>query len=828
MALQIWLPLNGNLHNQGLMTLPSPSYNTSSFINNGKIGKGISGTIHYHLSSEFITNEWSIAAWILFPDTYAEYNNIILCKNTEGSEDSQFYLSIVSNTYINIGRGSSGGLHYTLSGGFQSGTWYHCAATFDGTTTSLYLNGNLVNSGNIGSYKEAKNFCINGRATNTGGTASMGGCMKENDVRVYDHCLSPKEVKEISKCLVMHYKLDDPYMEGTINLFAGRTDFSDTTKWHKLQQNSIIPSVNSDGDMVLYGYETTGNHQSYIVSNNGGYIDISPETTYTLSLYVKYSSINAYLNMYFYEKDSSNANVKTNYQRMGCTADEVGKWVLRIFTLTTQSTTAKMYAELNCLNCPADDSIVLKNHTIQLEAKDHATPYTPSTRVSSIVYDCSGYGIDGTITGSLTIDSNSPRYNKNTKFGGHNCYFLAKNPFYNNVQPCTFAFWFKPNASNQTYNTIISNTSPHNGFWISANTEGRGCWSYNNSTYIHGNSGALTNGQWYHMVWQYKGNNQYQWYLNGNAITTTVSGTEKPPTFSEYLNVGGCQCADSATSSNRYDQYGNMSDLRIYATVLSVDDIKELYNTSAYIYNNGTVASFELTENCVNIAIDVEKARISKVWGNGLSSFTQSNCSCTLTDNGYRIYRPANKTVSEDGNTMWGGLVIDNTDNRFGFQKEHTYMLQFEVKGQTSNNIWNPHWSNSVGWEGGGLIPNPSNVLTANPITENYNSSDWKTFTYKWTISDDVYKVCTSSYSSFVQGNSYISYKGFIYGFIYKDTGSFGTDLYIKNIRMFDVTSNQNIQIMKSGIINSINFVEENLIAEISPGGLVANQLIEI
>ena len=41
-----------------------------------------------------------------------------------------------------------------------------------------------------------------------------------NDFRIYDHCLSPKEVKEIAKGLVLHYPLNDRYIENTTNLFG--------------------------------------------------------------------------------------------------------------------------------------------------------------------------------------------------------------------------------------------------------------------------------------------------------------------------------------------------------------------------------------------------------------------------------------------------------------------------------------------------------------------------------------------------------------------------------------------------------------------------------
>jgi hypothetical protein len=39
-----------------------------------------------------------------------------------------------------------------------------------------------------------------------------------------------------------------------------------------------------------------------------------------------------------------------------------------------------------------------------------------------------------------------------------------------------------------------------------------------------------------------------------------------------------------------------MSDFRIYATSLSAEDVKELYNTSTIICDNGTVMAYSLEE----------------------------------------------------------------------------------------------------------------------------------------------------------------------------------------------------------------------------------------
>ena len=206
-----------------------------------------------------------------------------------------------------------------------------------------------------------------------------------------------------------------------------------------------------------------------------------------------------------------------------------------------------------------------------------------------------------------------------------------------------------------------------------------------------------------------------------------------------------------------------------------------------------------------NLAYEVNMNIINKKMANPLSSYTQSNCQVSLTDDGYRIYRPPNKNPTNDGNTMWGGFVM-----RFyepPFTKGHRYVVQFETKGQTSNAPSDIYWTNLAGWGGGGLQPAPSDVVIKN-IGANFNSQEWTTISYTWTINDDVYKTCTSSYSSFVQGTVYPSYRDFKWGFGYTDTGTLGTDIYIKNVRMYDLTTASQIDIKKTGVIEAGSFWE--------------------
>ena len=182
----------------------------------------------------------------------------------------------------------------------------------------------------------------------------------------------------------------------------------------------------------------------------------------------------------------------------------------------------------------------------------------------------------------------------------------------------------------------------------------------------------------------------------------------------------------------------------------------------------------------------------------------------------YEYYR-INYNQTDNGNTMWGGIRLANTynggkhiyttdDNIMGLIKGHTYIITFKAKGKSSKGSTNLGWSNQMGWGGGGLQPTPSNV-EYDVIPNNFDGE--KICWYKWTINDDVVKTCTTSYSYAIAGNQYLSYADFAFGWVYQDTGAMGTDIYITDLQMYDITNIPQQSILKNGILNFQAFHED-------------------
>jgi len=210
MALQVWLPLNGTLENKGLSNV-TVTNSGATVDNNGKIGKcynfgnGNASSKGISINNNFVnigTNR-SICAWVRPKGNHYHYSGAIVSSGNWNNSSWTFCLKSDNTGFTGFDRGYKN--YYSEN--IPINTWTHLCVTVEGNVTKFYKNGVYLGMQSRGTTfsSDAANTMI-GRETYASGYFSFNGDI--NDVRIYDHCLSPKEVKEISKGLILHYKLD--------------------------------------------------------------------------------------------------------------------------------------------------------------------------------------------------------------------------------------------------------------------------------------------------------------------------------------------------------------------------------------------------------------------------------------------------------------------------------------------------------------------------------------------------------------------------------------------------------------------------------------------
>jgi len=139
---------------------------------------------------------------------------------------------------------------------FYLNTWYHVVLTSGNGAMRAYVNGELIGDSYAAftpNSLEQNWICIgNGTYTNV---FNFYGQM--NDVRIYDHCLSAKEVHEIAKGLILHYKLDDNYNSATNLITNGFGELGNTNWSNSYISTTEIPSNDPNIKASFYGNNTT-------------------------------------------------------------------------------------------------------------------------------------------------------------------------------------------------------------------------------------------------------------------------------------------------------------------------------------------------------------------------------------------------------------------------------------------------------------------------------------------------------------------------------------------------------------------------------------------
>ena len=586
MALRVWLPLNGTLENKGISDI-TVTNNGATVDNNGKIGKCYKNTGTTYCTAPIdikVNSPFSLCFWYRI-DTWVSWGTAITL-NTSGKED---YIGMcphsngtqIGTNWYEIRNGTSTAIFDSYhSNTITVGTWNHIAITFDGSTKiKTYINGILVSDGTVRT-TPLTNF--NQLTLFKRSTTSTYGKNSLNDVRVYDNCLSQKEVKEISQGLVLHYKLDgwsggvgENLALDTANKINTSTAATKTvTLDYGLQSNfSLIrgKKITISADIILENAVSTATSGSKRVG-------FEPA--------IKYSDNTTQYMGYWIGLDSTPKTSSGRYST----------------TVTVQNKDFQSIAQNGTyIQGLTSGTATIKN--IKVELGDEATPWSPAPQDLGIdtakITDSSGYGNDGTVTGTLSTESDSDRYEISTHYPGSSYTDTGSGTFnWFDFSQCTLSAWIKPTASVSGWSGSIgvqhNQNAGHKGFTITDYANNFRVVTVNGSYTTIDSGKPLTVGEWHHCAAVLNGTNLKMYYDGVMVKESTISWGSAAIATDMRFATG----VDFPGSDETF--IGNYSDVRMYCTALSAEDILDLYHTSANIDNEKRLHSFEFVEDDCN------------------------------------------------------------------------------------------------------------------------------------------------------------------------------------------------------------------------------------
>lgn len=592
MALLVWFPLNGNIENKGLSNVSSYSGSTPVY-SAGKIGQcleGSSGEIAFHfddvdlIENVCLNKKYTMMTW--------------LKNNAASSGVSRWVFRIGNGTGTSRGlweNNSSTTRHWAFNGsGVNCSTsidctqgWHHICFTVNGTNVTLYVDGIKQ-----GSATDSTTLPTENTITFNSYRDSL------NDFRLYDEVLSDKQIKEIAKGLCAHYKLEGVGANANLatNSFttspSGFYDYTSKASAFRTTDNEVCTSVytvNFPEDSATYS-----NYNLYVQVPRDSSAAVQDGKTYTLSFKVKASkNLENYKFLYEYNNSTITTNVGTEWQKIILTGIANNQYSALYICHGGQSNRIKI------------NGGSLSIAEVKLELGDKATPYIPHFAENeytelgydkALTTDVSGFGYDGTVTGELTFDSDSPRYMGSTKFNGSSYITTAPGSLaWCNFDNLTISAWMKPTVKpgGWTGSIGIQQDGGTNGkvFSISNYAGNFSVHTDNGSGWVTTQSEALSLNQWSHCVATLTDGTNLKMYINGELVKTATINYNTATVLSDTKIAIG---VDLPGDDEKYTGY--YSDARFYCTALSAEDILKLYEISGIIDNKGNTYSYEFIE----------------------------------------------------------------------------------------------------------------------------------------------------------------------------------------------------------------------------------------
>ena len=569
MALQVWLPLNEDLHNQGLMqNLKIANIQSGCNINTtGKIGKCYTNTGTTNAVAtpcSFSATAFSICAWVRFDTRLNQWQR---CFGLTGNNGERIGFGTEHTNGTSLGFHFGKNINNTSTTVFDiyldnisAGVWNHFAMCYDSIKYYIYQNGILMKSGNAQSTNiscDITNLYLFGGLSNYYSKSSL------NDLRIYDNCLSAEEVAEIAKGLVLHYPLNN-------NGFGNE---------------NLIANSKQGGS---WGYASSGYDRYAPIT-----LVVPDKDVYTLSFEAKSTVNGDKMRTHYYSPNTTTTCISS--QGITKTASDgnmdftlTTTWAKYWVTYHQSATTAVKH-----VICPrlmegqGTGTVSVRN--VKFEEGSVATSWSPAKTDAlyttmkvndSIEHDISGYGNDGTITGTLETIGSGPKGTA-TKFGEYQSpqiYVSDPTSLIPELTSCTLSWWEKCTDSGAKSLPFVGQDG---NYYIAAGSATTRLYDQNIGTPTVYRDGIATTGQTMSGKSVYHPNIFHTYNEWHHFVYTNVD-------FSTWTKFR-INSYDTTWPVNAY-----LSDVRIYATPLTADQVAQLYKDSMVVDSSGNITPRDL------------------------------------------------------------------------------------------------------------------------------------------------------------------------------------------------------------------------------------------
>lgn len=623
MALKAWYTFNNNYNNQGcgnaeLTVVTAPTYV------NGKMGKALNqGAFKWtaEQTAQILNNKaLTICFWVYIDlDTGSTSNRAMFFGNDPmssagGRQFSLFNYSTSNDLHWSWQNYINGAYSMVTSGIVKdvipSRTWTHIAVTYENPNGTIYING--VQQQTFSGIYNTDSFAFETQVIHD------SQYHRFNDYRIYDECLSSKQIKEISKGLCAHYKLEgvgaNPNLLYPSSLMTNLSNYS-TKNWSIGTINNVTSSSwTSEGYSVTTPGNQTGNpNNGRMISVENANTLIPAGTKVTFSIDIKGAATTArirgfyqgtgtafYSNFVPINEDTTATDTEWHRYYGTFTMPNVGTADTRLFIALSQGydeVTTRVYRNAR---------LSLEDGTIYWIPNEAENEYATLGYDKALITDVSGFNYNSIVSGILNYNSDSPRYSGSTVFDNINTNYMHRDTFDWLQSPYTFNCWIY-----QTNATTSSSGKDSTLQFIES--QGRDC-GYAGFSLCSANGyarlylGTATTGTYYtindstvnllnkwHMLTGTFDGTTAKLYVDGVLKGSKVSAIEPVWTEAHGFTIGKMSYGYTNTAAY-FPFVGSISDVRVYCTALSVEDILKLYEISGIIDNKGNAYAYEFKE----------------------------------------------------------------------------------------------------------------------------------------------------------------------------------------------------------------------------------------